>query len=380
MRLDFEAVAQVKHAGSKGTIRENKLRDFLAEGRLPAKYGLGAGEVVGRIRDTSRQCDVIVYDKLNGVTLLYDDSVQVYPIDCVYGIIEVKSKLSKAEFLDALEKIKALKAMAPGGAVSQPLGGGLTMVHARPRPFGAIFAYGLADNSLDSLTENLREWERENPSTVWPNYVCILETGVIYHHGKPFETCFDSDAITPQAWPIALSHGEDSLFQFYCALHDMCARMNLGPVELSHYYDPSIRIGKYVIRGRVEGQLVKDGKIIQGSNGRFSEAAIDKIVKWCSTNGQIPHGDVLLKQFGSMPLGMDDSEMLKTQVFFYNPDNLPGLHEIDTSAAVMTETGVKFPPSLASCISFDIDNQRYVIAMHGFEESDFEEVPRSSAS
>jgi hypothetical protein len=267
--------------------------------------------------------------------------------------------------------------MAPGGAVSHAVGGSFTMVHARPRPFGTIFAYGLADNSLDSLTENLREWEKENPSTVWPNYVCILKTGVINHHGKAFETCLDSDTINAQAWPIGLSHGEDSLFQFYCALHDMCSRMNLGPVELSHYYDPSIRIGKYVIRGRVEGQLIKDGKIIQGSNGTFSEAGIDKIVKWCSTRGQILYEDVLLKQFGSTPLGMDDSEMLKAQVFFYNPDNLPGLHEIDTSSAVMTETGVKFPPSLASCISFDIDNQRYVVAMNGFEASDFAEVKRA---
>ena len=226
MRLDFETSAQVKHVGSRGTIRENNLRAFLAEGRLPPKYALGAGEIVGRIRDTSRQCDVIIYDKLNGVTLLYDDSVQVYPIDCVYGIVEVKSKLSKAEFLDALEKIKALKAMAPGGAVSQQIGGGFTMMHARPRPFGAVFAYGLADNSLDLLIENLRAWEKENPSTLWPNYVCVLETGVIYHHGKPFETCFDSDQMTPESWPIALHHGQDSLFQFYCALHDMCAHMN----------------------------------------------------------------------------------------------------------------------------------------------------------
>jgi len=29
--------------------------------------------------------------KLNGVALMYDESVQVFPVDCVYGIIEVKS-------------------------------------------------------------------------------------------------------------------------------------------------------------------------------------------------------------------------------------------------------------------------------------------------
>jgi hypothetical protein len=241
MRAEFETSAQVKHSGSKGTIRENNLRNFLAEERLPSKYGLGAGEVVGRIRDTSRQCDVIVYDKVNGVTLLYDESVQVFPIDCVYGIIEVKSVLSKSEFLDSLEKIKSLKAMAPTGAVSQPLWGGMTMFHPRPRPFGIIFAYSLTGNSLDSLIENLKDWEKDTPATLWPNYVCVLETGVIYHHGQPFETCLDSDRITAQSWPIALQHREDSLFQFYCALHDMCAHMQLGPVQLSSYYDPPMQ-------------------------------------------------------------------------------------------------------------------------------------------
>jgi hypothetical protein len=115
-------------------VRENTVRKFLSE-RLPKKYGLGAGEIVGRIRESSRQSDVIVFDRQHGVTLLFDESVQVFPVDCVYGIIEVKSSLSKSEFLDALEKIKALKSLAPGGNVAQPIGGGMTMFHARPRQF-----------------------------------------------------------------------------------------------------------------------------------------------------------------------------------------------------------------------------------------------------
>ncbi len=59
---------------------------------------------------------------------------------------------------------------------------------------------------------------------------------------------------------MSIPYGEDSLFKFYCALHDVCANMQLGPVELMHYYEPLVRIGKYVIDGRwVEGQLAKDG-------------------------------------------------------------------------------------------------------------------------
>jgi hypothetical protein len=317
-----------------------------------------------------------VFDKLNGVTLYYDENVQVYPIDCVYGIIEVKSALSKAELYDALEKIKAFKAMAPGGAISQPLGGGLTVQYSRPRPFGLIFAYDLSDNSLDSLLENLREWERATSPGLWPNYLCVLGVGVIYHHGKPFEDCLASDQITAASSSIALRHGEDSLFKFYCALHDICAPMNLGPVELSHYYEPSLRVGKYVVRGRFEGQWVKNDQAVPGMNAHLSETALDKVVTWCLASGKMSYGDVLKKQFGSIPLGMENIPMVRSQVYLYNPDNLPGIHEPGADVvAKITPSGLVFPPRLANCLTVDIDENRYVIAMSGFEESDFDVFP-----
>lgn len=373
MRADFDLSAQIKHSGSKGTVRENILRNFLSEGRLPSKYGLGSGEVVGRVRDTSRQCDVIVYDKLNGLTLLYDDSIQVFPIDCVYGIIEVKSTISKAEFFDALEKIKAFKAMTPNGAVSHSVGGGITMTHSRPHPFGMIFAYSLSNNSLDSLVDNLREWEAKTPANLWPNYVCVLEAGVIYHQGKPFETCHDSDQITANAWPLALHHKDDSLFQFYCALHDMCAHMQLGSVELRHYYDPAVQIGKFVIYGRgIEGQIVNGEEA--GKIARLTEHAINKVVTWCSANGPMQYGDVMKKRFGTLPVGMENTAMLNKEAFLYNPDNLLGLHEIGMNAIINTENGPVFPPSLVNALELVIDNRFYVIAMDCFTETDYEIV------
>jgi hypothetical protein len=373
LRVDFEASAHVVHAVSKGTIRENSLRSFLAEGRLPTKYGLGMGEIVGRLRDTSRQCDLIVYDKLNGVSLLYDDSVQVYPIDCVYGIIEVKSALSKPEFIDALNKIKAFKTMAPAGPVSQPLAGGWTTLGPRPRPFGIVFAYNLPNNSLDSLLENLREWEASTPRTLWPNYVCVLEVGVIYHHKKLFEPCFDSDQITAEASPISIAHREDSLFQFYCALHDMCAHMQLGPVELMRYYDPAVRIGKYVVDSRgADLRFRKDGGAER--TVRFRESTIDKVVTWCAAHGRMSYGDTLMKRFGSLPLGMENAAILSMEAFLYNPNNLPGLHEAGPNAFTVTENGVTANACLVNVLELTIDDRRYVIAMSGFTEADYEDV------
>jgi hypothetical protein len=370
MRTDFEVTAQVVHSGSKGTARENILRNFLAEGRLPTKYAIGSGEVVGRTNDTSKQCDLVVYDRLNGVTLLYDESTQVYPIDCVYGIIEVKSTLSKSELIDALEKIKTLKTMAPEGFGLRIIGNDL--VQCRARPFGVIFAYGLADNSLDSLLGNLQEWERETDHSLWPNYICVLETGVIFHRGRPFEVCIDSTQIAADARPFAVAHNADSLFQFYCALHDLCANMVLAPLELRHYFKPSIRIGKYIVGGITGVMMNKED--VSPRQLRFTEAVIDRIVAWCSAKGPMRFGELLDKQFGPMRVGEHYSPAaLNELVYLYNPDNLPGLHEIGPELFARTEKGATFArPCLTNALNLDIDNRRYIVTMDSFQATDFD--------
>lgn len=370
MRTDFELTTQVLHAGSKGAARENILRNFLAEGRLPSKYALGAGEVVGRTNDTSKQCDLVVYDRLNGVALLYDENTQVYPIDCVYGIIEVKSALSKAELIDSLEKIKTLKAMAPEGSGLRIVGNDL--VQCRARPFGVVFAFALADNSLDSLLGNLEEWESGIDPSLWPNYICILETGVIFHRGKPFEVCIDSAQIAENARPYAVAHNADSLFQFYCTLHDLCAHMVLAPLELRHYFNPSIRIGKHIVGGITGVMISKEG--VPSRQLRFTEAVIDRILAWCSAKGPIRFGELLDKQFGPMRVGEHYSlATLNQQVYLYDPDNLPGLHEIGPELITRTEKGATFArPCLTNALTLDIDNRRYVVTLDSLQETDFD--------
>lgn len=372
LSVDFEAASQINHRGSRGTVRENILKDFLAEGRLPAKYGIGSGEIVGRVRDVSKQSDIIIYDKLNGVTLLYDETTKVFPIDSVYGIIEVKSALSKSEFIDCLNKIKVFKSMSINGSITQQIGGGLTITHARSRPFGMIFAFSLAGNSLSSLFENLREWESENPSAVWPNYICILGSGVIYHNKSVFDSCIPSSKIDEKSYPLYLEHGDDSLFQFYCALHDACAEMQLGTVELTKYYDPAVRIGDYVIYGRgVEGSVVRNGRLIRS---HITEKAIEHIVSWCSAHGAIKYGETLIKRFGCIPMGMEDSQMLSWDVYLYNPNDLAGITitELEKNPITNHDGRIGFSqPCLASAMELVINDVLYVIPYDSLSSEDF---------
>jgi hypothetical protein len=369
MLADFEITSQHTHKGTRGAAREDVLREFLSEGRLPPKYGLGAGEIAGRVRDVSRQCDIIVYDKIDGLSLLYGEHNQIFPIDAVYGIIEVKSRLSKSELIDSLEKIKLFKKMSPSCGITEYLGGGYNMVRARPKPFGIVFAYALDSNSLDSLNLNLIEWQANNPATLWPNYICVLGEGCI-HYQRAFETCIDSDRITEQSATIPLKYGKDSLFKFYCALHDMCAHMKLGPVELSSYFDPALQVGRFILSGRAaEIELVIDGKAVPA---RLKESTLERIVNWCSKTQKIRYWDALLKKTGLLPYGMDENSYgMGTMVYLYNPDNFLGADEVRALPESARQT-IDPQRTLFSTFDLEIDGQIYILPSASLPVADWD--------
>ncbi len=360
LRYDFEISSEINHAGSRGSAREGYLKEFLQSGRLPRKYAIGSGEIVGRTSNTSKQSDLIIYDNLNGISLVYDESTQVYPIDCIYGIIEVKSSLSKAELIDSLEKIKSFKSMSPRGNISRH----------QSKPFGMIFAYALAKNSLDSINENIIEWERNNSSDHWPNYVCVIDIGTIYHY-KKMNVCTSSDQITSECIPIAIKYAGDSLFQFYKTLHDACASMTLGPVELQRYYDPATQLGEHEVGStNVVNRYFPDGS---HKNYSLSTTTINLIVNWCKEHGGLTFRDLLEKQYGFVNSVYEEAQ-LNAQVFLYNPRNLPGLH-IAGPAHAASGSSNPIPPNLVSSVlTLTIDDELYFIDISGFSIKDMDEI------
>ena len=189
MLEDFKLSAEIKHQGDvKEHDRESTLKKFPSEGRLPLRYKIGSREIVGPAHNVSRQSDLIIYDQLNGYSLIYDASTQVYPIECVAGTVAVKSTLNKTEFMDSLENIKSVKMLVPQDTVSTAMIVGLVR-YKRPLPFGAIFGYRLGGNSLDSLVKYPIEWERENPKEYWTNVIALLGEGLLYHDSRWAESC-----------------------------------------------------------------------------------------------------------------------------------------------------------------------------------------------
>ncbi|WP_438802389.1 hypothetical protein [Herbaspirillum rubrisubalbicans] len=293
-------------------------------------------------------------------------------MDSVYGIVEVKSTLPKSELIDSLEKIKVLKSMAVDDSISEALTADFNVVRPKPKPFGVVFAYGLSGNSLDSLCDNLVEWAANNSPEVWPNYVCVLGVGCI-HYQNGFRGAFDSGTINARSVPVATKYEDDSLFKFYCALHDLCSRMRLGPVELNRYFDPGVRIGRFSVFGRgSEFEIVREDGLHK--RVRYKQSTIERIVSWCSSTEKMRYGDFLKKQFGKLPLGAEQLPAFETLVYLYNPDNLPGLGDLKGGAAQFRGNPKGHFATLLNVVDIIVDGVPYILAINGFSEQDWEEV------
>lgn len=368
MLHDFKISAEINHQVVKGTYREGALKKFLSEGRLPARYEIGSGEIIGPANNVSKQSDLIIYDHLNGFSLVYDDSIQIYPIECIAGIIEVKSTLNKAEFIKALDNIKSVKQLVPDETVSKQLAGTWRMAYKRPLPFGIIFAYRVLGNSINSLQENLLEWGASVPRELWPNLVVVLDEGLIQHY-KGISTVFSSLDISESTSVTAIHYKQDSLFKFYAALMDMLSSTELGPVEISRYFSPLEKMGDLFV-GRHIGYTKQDDDSVY----KISENFIRKIYNYCIAKGPITHKELMIARFGSCPSGLESLDMDAT-VYFYNPENLKGIHETPNSITVTDGEAVFAQNLIEPCQYITINDDTFYFPGAYLKNEDLEIAP-----
>jgi len=254
MLLDFEEAGLGQHAPTKGQNREETLRHFLKE-KLPFQYAIETGEIIFRDGHLSRQTDVIIYDRLKCPVFYSNESIMV-PIDGTYGIIEVKSALGKEELMDSAIKIKTYKEKAPRDLTILRKPEYVTF--QRPnRPFGITFSYQLKKNSLDSLSQNWIDINKEiGVVNNWINMIAVLGEGLIFFErlkadGKT-ELCLETDAIVNytlaaiegknegKVRTVVYPYKEDTLMWFYFYLIALLARIAVVPVDIGKYIDPTL--------------------------------------------------------------------------------------------------------------------------------------------
>jgi len=105
---DLNKKNNLLHAGEYGMYKERTLRELI-EFVKPFKYEATDGYVINSHDETSTQCDIILFDKLNTPLINFGDRFQFIPAESVAAIGEVKSVLSKNDFIETVIKLSKNK-------------------------------------------------------------------------------------------------------------------------------------------------------------------------------------------------------------------------------------------------------------------------------
>ena len=105
LRVDLQAARLFVGTTDIGNVAESAVRRFL-QSNLPARYSVGVGEAIAPDGQSSRrveqtqQKDVLIYDPYGCAVLDWDESgVSLFPVESIYGVIEVKTKIDSTDNL-----------------------------------------------------------------------------------------------------------------------------------------------------------------------------------------------------------------------------------------------------------------------------------------
>jgi hypothetical protein len=98
------------HMGDRGEFREKIVERFLRP-FLPPHYGLAPGEVFASDGQQSAQVDIVIYDAIFSTVLYRTGTRYLFPAESIFGSIEVKSNLSRAELETACINVASIKGL-----------------------------------------------------------------------------------------------------------------------------------------------------------------------------------------------------------------------------------------------------------------------------
>ena len=111
--VEAQNCSKLNHPGMVGRVRQIVI-DQLLRPLLPEGFYIGTGKVTDARGNLSSETDIIIYDRRSIPPILYDEKEGIFPVEAVHYSIEVKSKLTSAEFKDSVEKGINLRALSGG--------------------------------------------------------------------------------------------------------------------------------------------------------------------------------------------------------------------------------------------------------------------------
>jgi hypothetical protein len=100
----------IDHTGEKGRSSEHVVRAML-RAVLPKQFSIGTGIIVSSHNEKSRQTDIVVFDDFLNASPSLIGEVGIFPIECVYAALEVKSWINSEAIRQCAEAIGLIRRM-----------------------------------------------------------------------------------------------------------------------------------------------------------------------------------------------------------------------------------------------------------------------------
>lgn len=197
--LDFSSKIEtlsrlLKHAGERGRFVEDVIRDILRE-YLPDKYSLGSGFAIDSQGGMSRQCDIIIYDAVNSVTMFERTGPLIFPVETVYAVLEIKTTFDNQEVKDAFDHIASVKKLVN---IANPTyewqtrnnSEGLDFVHFAPTPpIGIVIGYQSDTRNIKTIkTRFSTALAQENDISLHPDIAVSIAEASLMRYGDTVHT------------------------------------------------------------------------------------------------------------------------------------------------------------------------------------------------
>jgi hypothetical protein len=322
----FARTKDVRHPRDVGTAREQVLRRYLVDtGLIPSRYAATSTSyrAVSSSGHLSRELDLLFYDRDEAITLMQrEKAYSVLPVECTYGVIQVKSRVSRNDIRDGFRNIASYKKLKR--VASQ----GLSIHVGEPKSeygFGVMFAYD-TDLDWEDLVDEVRTFAQENPQHTWPNAVFILSKG-FFLYGDKIQAAYTNGQIA--AIKELEIHGRPDrdnscFFSFYTILIDLLRNTSTQQIPVNLYYRLPLVAGdhaySYTFGHFAEfGTCEKHGDYAR----KLTESKLIEIIEWCKTTTPINWVRATEIAYGKPGNNWEAYKRQNAEVRIYNPRDIP---------------------------------------------------------
>ncbi len=238
----FKEESGITHAGEFGSFREHACKELL-ELIIPSRLSIGSGFLISSLNNKSKQCDIVIYDKLYSPKLEDESRKRFFPVEVVSAIGEIKSDLSLLKLKQALNKLARNKSLRE--EIKHPSLSNSSLKHKfQPsiNPDDHVFSFLICNRLtfdhrplptfLETIyDQDIQPWQKHN-------MILSLEDGLFFYANPQERKTLSYPSIGSlrfQNAGLKIEQKHDHLYVACQQLFNGTSRSNIFHVELSDY-------------------------------------------------------------------------------------------------------------------------------------------------